>query len=291
MFANEQCLLCLIDRMIKKSADIPDEKRRIEYVTKALRIAADYAGAEPAPCISHRFDELAPEYFGTGDLFSGVKEKYNRLLLDMSDDIRRRIDASSDPLRTAVLLARAGNYIDFGAHNEVNDETLWKTLERAENEQLDDSLFSLLRKSLAYTNRLVYLADNCGEIVLDKLLIERIKKDFPQIRVKVLVKGIPTLNDATAEDALAIGLDSVAEVVSTGSGIPGTWRPDINAEARAALDDADVIISKGQANYETMSGCGLNVYYLLLCKCERFEQRFSVPRYTGLFVHERMKFD
>ena len=135
-------------------------------------------------------------------------------------------------------------------------------------------------------NRFLLIADNCGEIVLDKLFLEQVKKQFPQIQISVLVRGEEVLNDATCEDARYVGLDSIAEIISNGSSMAGTVYEMLPDDAKAAMDHADVILAKGQGNYETLSGQGRHIFYSLLCKCDLFTNRFKVPKLTGLLIEE-----
>lgn len=131
------------------------------------------------------------------------------------------------------------------------------------------------------------VCDNCGEIVLDKLLLEQLKKRFPHLSVRALVRGGEVLNDATVEDALYVGLDKLAEIVSSGESIAGTVYDMMPDEAKKAVDEADVILAKGQGNYETMSDQGRHIFYAFLCKCDLFTERFQVPRLTGIFTEEK----
>ena len=128
---------------------------------------------------------------------------------------------------------------------------------------------------------------SCGEIVLDKLFIEQLEKRFPDLSVTVLVRGEEVLNDATPADAKTVGLDLVANVISNGLPIAGTVYTMLPDEAKKALDQADVILAKGQGNYESLSRQGRHIYYSFLCKCELFTNRFSAPLLTGIFCEER----
>ena len=124
------------------------------------------------------------------------------------------------------------------------------------------------------------VCDNCGEIVLDKLMLEQLKKRFPHLTLKALVRE---------KDAAYTGLAGMAEIISNGEAIAGTIYEMMPEEARKALDDADVILAKGQGNYESMSGQGWHVFYEFLCKCDLFTSRFNVPRLTGMFVEEILR--
>ncbi len=118
------------------------------------------------------------------------------------------------------------------------------------------------REELSDARSLVYLTDNCGEIVLDKIAVKMLQKLYPHLSITVIVRGEPVVNDATMEDAAMCGLTELVPVIGNGSRVGGTWLPDISEEARQLLDRADVIIAKGQGNFETLNGCGLNIYYL-----------------------------
>ena len=118
-------------------------------------------------------------------------------------------------------------------------------------------------------------------------MLEQLKKRFPQLTVRAMVRGGDVLNDATAEDARYVGLDTVAEIVSNGEAIAGTISEMLSDDAKQVLDNSDVILAKGQGNYESMSGQGRHVFYEFLCKCDLFTTRFSVPKLTGMFIEEK----
>ncbi len=287
MNCNYHCISCIFNRQFKKAQRIEDVEARGKYLSEALRIIADNALSYPAPCIIAMLEPVKEKYIGKEDLYASVKTYYNNVMLGRQDGIMERIRRNADPLKTALLFSRAGNYIDFGAMHSVDDEKLESILSGAENETLDEALYKELTDDLSGAKRLLLLTDNCGEIVLDKLLVTVIKERYPNLEISVLVRGEPALNDATPEDAAQIGLDKLAYVTGNGNGVPGTWLPKLSDEARGLIDSADVIIAKGQANFETFYGNGYNAYYLLLCKCQRFVELFGVPSLTGMFVHER----
>ncbi|MBQ7103721.1 MAG: DUF89 family protein, partial [Anaerotignum sp.] len=108
----------------------------------------------------------------------------------------------------------------------------------------------------------------------------------PQVERKIIVRGEPVLNDATMEDALQIGIEKCGKVIPNGTNIAGTYIPWLSAEAKQAMEEADMLISKGQGNFESLHGCGLNIYYLFLCKCQWFMERFGLPQYSGVFINE-----
>ena len=160
-------------------------------------------------------------------------------------------------------------------------------LKEDNKEPLNAQEYLHFRKDLSAASHLVYLTDNCGEIVLDKLVIILLKELCPELDITVIVRGFPVINDATMEDAQDIGLAELTTVIGNGSEVGGTWLPHISSEAREALESADLIIAKGQGNYETLHDCGLNIYYLFLCKCKWFQYQFNAKPLQGMFINER----
>jgi uncharacterized protein with ATP-grasp and redox domains len=184
------------------------------------------------------------------------------------------VNEAPDPLETAVRLSIAGNIIDFGP---VREYDLLDVVERVLAQPFAVDHGAALREALARVDHVLYLADNAGETVFDRLLIEQL-----ELPVLYAVKGGPTLNDATREDALAAGLDQVAEVVSNGSDAPGTILDRCSKEFRKLYDEAELVIAKGQANYETLSAEGPRVFFLLQTKCPVIARDVGVP--TGSIV-------
>ena len=153
-------------------------------------------------------------------------------------------------------------------------------------EKLDNKNYECFKQDLKQAKTLTYVLDNCGEIVLDKLLIKEIKRQYPKLQISVLVRGKEVLNDVTMEDAIQTGLTKMVPVIENGTGIAGTVLEKISKEAKEALNEADIILAKGQGNFESMYGCGLNVYYLFLCKCDWFVKRFAMTKNAGVFLRE-----
>ena len=143
-----------------------------------------------------------------------------------------------------------------------------------------------LEEELKQAKTLLYITDNCGEIVLDKIFIEELKKRYGNLEITVMVRGGLAINDATIEDAQEIGLTKIVPVISNGAAIAGTVKEQLSKEARKQLDSADVIIAKGMGNFESMYQEGINPYYLFLCKCDLFTRRFGVKLFDPIFCKE-----
>lgn len=219
--------------------------------------------------------------------YTELKKEFNQLMMDLEEELMLSIRESADPLERALIYSRIGNYIDFAALSHVKKEELLSLIEKGKQESLDKEEYRHFCEELSSASSLVYLTDNCGEIVLDKLVIRILKERFPKLDIQVIVRGFPAANDATIEDAKMCGLTEFVPVIGNGNDVGGTWLPHISKESLSLIKNADVIISKGQGNFETLHGCALNIYYLFLCKCEWFMRMFQAEKFQGMFVNEK----
>ena len=286
MKLSAYCMLCLVQRQEENIRHLGDENLKSDYMREVLRIIAASPEDVTAPVVVAEINRLHQDYFGAAYSFDQLKEEYDELMLKEEPWIHSVITTSEDPLLTAIKFARAGNYIDFGAMGSIQTDKLRSLLDTAKEEELSLTEYNSFRNDLLSAERLVYLTDNCGEIVLDKLLITILKELYPSLDVTVIVRGKPVLNDATLEDAIIVGLTSVTRVIGNGTQIAGTQLNAVSEEAGKIIEAADIIISKGQGNFETLHGCGKNVYYMFLCKCDWFVNRFGLERYSGVFINE-----
>lgn len=284
---RSECIKCMAEKNMNRMPEGVTEEQKLAYLQGILGIISKAPVDVCAPVIVRDIDLLSKEIFGTAQDYSKEKTYYNQLMLEKEAGIREKIHASEDVLLTALQYALVGNYIDFGAMHSVDDAYLEELLEDVRSKAVAAEAYEKLKKDLSTCKKLVFLTDNAGEAVMDKLFIEVIKEIYSPEKVTVLVKGSPVLNDAAMEDAMEIGLDKVAEVIDNGNGIAGTWLPELSDKAREIMDAADVIISKGQANFETLRLCGKNIYYIFLCKCKMFCENFKVPQYTGMLIREK----
>lgn len=282
-----ECINCLLKRQLNKFPEETPMNIKLEYMQRVLKVLAEAKKSDSAPVIVREINDIQKEMFGREDDYSEAKEYYNQLMLEKEADIQRHVDASKEPLKCAIQYAMIGNYIDFGALNTVNEEQLNKLLSEVSEYNINAREYDALMGDLSTAANVVYLTDNCGEIVLDKVLIKQIQKEFPNINITVMVKGGPILNDATIEDAKQVGMDKLVNVVDNGNNTAGTCVEKLSERATAILDGADVILSKGQANYETLRKCGKNIYYIFMCKCEMFAKGFQVPKFSGILVNEK----
>ncbi|HBK68850.1 MAG TPA: hypothetical protein DDZ91_09425 [Firmicutes bacterium] len=240
-----------------------------------------------APVLMAKVMRLLKEQVGIINAYDHTKTEYNELLLSKEAKIVEKINSSEDKLLAALQYAMVGNYIDFGAMDSVDHKKLEELLDSAVQEEINEDEIKAFKNQLKTATQLVYITDNAGEIVLDKIFIKIIKELYTALNILVIVRGAPILNDATIKDAQAIGLTKITEVIPNGTDIPGTQLEALGDRAKEIIEKADLIISKGQGNFETLFGCDLNIYYIFLCKCDLFMQKFQMDRFKGVFVNEK----
>ena len=279
MRVSEKCAKCLYDKQEKKNPDP-------EYLKKVREILDSRKDTDTSPYMVYLFNKEHVKLFGKGADYSAVKKEFNDLVLSHEDKLRKVIETSEDPLATALVVSRIGNYIDLGAMNNVEEDVFFELFNDTSMSEGDKLTYEKFVKECEKAKTFLLVCDNSGEIVLDKLLLEQLAKRFPHLKITALVRGGEVLNDATMEDAVYVGLTKVAKVETNGVALAGTVYDMMPSDARKLLDESDVILSKGQGNYETMSDQGRRVFYMFLCKCDLFTTRFNVPRLTGIFIEE-----
>jgi uncharacterized protein with ATP-grasp and redox domains len=255
-----------LDAAQRAGADDAQQRTVLDRVLEALRQIEP--GATP-PEIGDQVHRIVRQVAGNGDPYREAKAVSTRQALALYPRLKKLVREADDPLGVAVRLSIAGNIMDAA---RLQGCDLWGTVERvlAQPFAVDDG--AAFREALAGVGQVLYLADNAGETVFDRVLIEVF--DMPVIYA---VKGGPTLNDATREDALAAGVDRVAEIVSTGSDAPGTILDRCSKGFRKMYEQAEVLVAKGQANYETLSEEGPRVFFLLQTKCPVIARDAGVP--------------
>lgn len=281
---SPRCMRCMLDKYLDACpADTPWQTRA-DYQRRVLTTVAEGSLTMTAPEIGHELTGILRDMFGIERSYTQVKHHFNELVLGLESELARRVAQSDDPLDLAARLALAGNFIDFGPTGEVSEEKLLQLVDDAAHMELDEAALAGLKARIMQARTITYLTDNCGEVVLDKLLMAQIARVNPKAQITAIVRGADVSNDATMDDARQVGLDSVARVMSNGSDIAGTSLSSVNKETLAALRNSDLVISKGLANYETLMGRGQNTYFLFLCKCALYVEAFDVPLYTGMVV-------
>lgn len=285
---DAKCLACLMQRQASLAEKQQDPEGSYRYLRDVMQLLLDAPEGVAAPYMIPLFDDAFAKYWGPDTHYLPLKERSNRDMLARLPEMQKMIRHAEDPLLMALKFAQTGNYIDYGALGDsVDEDVLGEMLRKTPGNPIDVQEYAHLREDLARAGRLLYIGDNAGEIVADRVVVEELRREYPDLHITFAVRGGNTLNDVTREDAAVAGMDQLVPVVDNGSRIPGTELPYLGEDMRRALDAADVVIAKGQANFETLATGGYNVYYIFLCKCERLMQIFQVPRLTGMFLNER----
>jgi uncharacterized protein with ATP-grasp and redox domains len=258
------CIPCFVRQVLDSvRMTTTDAKIHEKVLRKALRLASEMDLRQSPPAMAQIIHRFIRQITGVKDPYLEVKNRFNTLALKMYPELKQRIEASADPLETAVRLAIAGNIIDFGVNSEVQENTVEKTISESLADELDLDALQKFRDTTAVAKDILYLADNAGEIVFDRLLIEQL----PYEKITFVVKGSPVLNDATIEDAQIAGLTDIVDVIDNGSDAPGIILEDCSENFRRRFDKADLLIAKGQGNFETLNNIRKNKFFLLRPKC------------------------
>ena len=264
------CYPCFVRQALEaaRMAGASQEGQRV-VLNRVLGALREIDVASTPPEIGDAIHRIVREETGAKDPYQEVKKESTRRALALYPRLKGLVENAVDPLDVAVRLSAAGNIIDLGPAAEYD---LWETVQRvvAQPFAIDDG--PAFRETLERAKEVLYLGDNAGETVFDRVLIETLS-----IPVTYVVKGGPVLNDATLDDARAAGLDQVARVVSNGSDAPGTILDRGGDEFRRLYEEAELIIAKGQANYETLSDGGDRIFFLLQTKCPVIAADVGVP--------------
>ncbi len=245
-------------------ADDAKKKALLKKVMGYLEGAPDDV---PPPYLSRDVYNLISREFGVEDPYREIKRESTKRALEMLPELREFVASSQDPLFEAVRVAIIGNIIDFGTSNSftLEDVSSFKNIPIAVNH------YPELKRELERAKAVLYIGDNAGETVFDRVLVEMLSGSGK--RVYYAVRSRPIINDATYEDAIEAGLDEVAEVVDSGSDGPGVVFDRVNERFKHLFRDADVVISKGQGNYETLDDVPRTVYFLFRAKCTVVAER------------------
>jgi len=240
-----------------------DESIHEQVVRNILRLAADLDMSQSPPVLGQKIHRVIRELVDMEDPYHKIKKHFNNLALTVYPELRKLIIGSEYPLMTAVRLAIAGNIIDFGVNSPLEELNLETAISESLAAEFHSAQLEFFQDSVTKAEEIFYLADNAGEIVFDRLLIEQLQYE----KVTVVVKGRPVINDATMKDAGIAGLTRIVEVIDNGSDAPGTILENCSDYFRDRFARADLVIAKGQGNYETLSEVNKNIFFILKAKC------------------------
>jgi uncharacterized protein with ATP-grasp and redox domains len=266
MKLNLECIPCFqrqalsTIRLISDDADL--QQNVLKEVIKEL-LKSDWHSTPPE--LAHKVHTLIKRITKETDPYKQVKKDSNDLVLKKYSVLKKKVENSKDPLETALRLAIAGNIIDYGIIEKFNLEG---TIKEVLNKKFAIFDYTQFKDVLKNSKTLLYFIDNAGEIVIDKLLVETILKEKHLEKITFVVKGGPIINDATLEDARYIGLNLLPNtnflVISNGE--EGTGPERNSNEVKDWIKKHDIVISKGQGNYEGFSEFN-GLFFMLMAKC------------------------
>jgi len=243
-----------------------------QIMREVLHWAEEMDLNQSPPVMAQRIHRRLREITGIDDPYLAAKNRQNCIAIELLPTLRAEIQSSASPLMTAARIAIAGNMIDMGVNGNVTEVDVQQEVRRALSEPFCGEQ-EQFRRAIAKARSILYLADNAGEIAFDRLLIEQISPE----RVTLVVRGAPVLNDATLVDAQAVGLDEIVEIIDNGTDAPGTLLDDCSEEFRRRFAEADLIIAKGQGNFESLNYQPGNLFFLFKVKCPMVANHIMQP--------------
>ena len=280
MITYLDCIPCLVRQTLEAGRNVTqDETIHEQLMRYVLRTTATLDMTQPPPVIGQIIHRKLREMTGVDDPYRETKSGFNRVAMELLPELAAQVKQSPEPLLAAARLAIAANVIDLGATGTLTQADARAALLDAFNEPFHAD-WKEFREAAAEATDILYLADNAGEIVVDRLLIE----ELGHRRVTVAVRGGPAINDATLADAHEVGMDDLVGVIDNGSDAPGTILDDCSSSFRERFDRADLIISKGQGNFETLSHVEANLFFLFKVKCQLVASHVGLPNGTQVLV-------
>jgi uncharacterized protein with ATP-grasp and redox domains len=259
-----ECIPCFVRQAFEAVSLVTDDKKSRERILRQIlfRMANESFDKTP-PSVGGDIHRVVRLLSGNNDPYLETKRNSNASAFKLMPSLKELIKSSVDPFETAVRVAIAGNIIDYGQGDHVGEEKVKKTVSQCLDQPISKDAINELKEEIGKASNILYLGDNAGEVFFDKLLIEELH-GYP---ITFVVRGAPTINDALKDDARMAGLDTLVRVVDNGSDVPGTILEECSPEFKRQFGDADLVIAKGQGNYETLSDNQKKIFFLLQAKC------------------------
>ncbi len=277
------CLPCFVRQVLdtaKRTGDDPALQKQLMKTAMLQLAELDYDKSPPEMAMEiHRTIRALT---GGKDLYKEIKSWSNRTTMTMLENMHEKISNSPCKFETALRLAIAGNIIDFGAKSHVSENMIDEAVEEAMSVELDQKNISRLKEEISKADSILYILDNAGEIVFDRMLIE----ELPHEKVTAVVRGQAIINDVTMDDAQEIGLTDIVNVIDNGADAPGTVLSECSEDFRNIFEKADLIIAKGQGNFETMNTIDKNMFFLLKVKCPVVASSLNTPVGAMILAHQ-----
>ncbi len=277
------CLVCILRQALNTARLATDDEEKQRKIINLVARQIEKVNLNfPPSHISKIVYQIVTEITGVEDPFKSIKEKSNIEALSMLPELKMTVLSSSDPLYSALRVAVAGNIIDLGIGHSYN---LSEDVKKILNSKFEIDDYLLFRNDIKKGKKLLYLGDNAGEIVFDRILVEELV-NFG-LEIKFCVKSKPIINDATMEDAVIAGISEIVPVIETGNNSIGVDLENGSEDFKREFFEADIIIAKGHGNFETCAGLPSNIYFLLKAKCDVVSRALGVK--TGDIVFKKQK--
>jgi len=285
MNIHVDCIPCFLRQALETVARVTADEAVHWRVVKAISaLASDVGPCESPPQFAERAYDAVAAITGVADPFVAQKREANDLVHSIAPRLRKALTSSQDPLLAAVKLSIAGNSMDLGVVRRYGDVGALADSMLAAPLGVDD--YARFRQSLMQARHVLMVGDNNGEVVLDKMLIEQMRL-LRDCHYTYVVRGRPIINDVTRADALSVGMQEVADIVDTGSGMPGLVLSASSVAVRELFFAADMVVAKGQGNYEGLSDAPRDVFFLSMVKCPVISRHLDAPVGVAAVKHHR----
>lgn len=287
MKIQEKCIPCVVNQAIRVGDMVGlSEKDGLLREVFAYLSRVDFKSSCTPELIGEIFSLLKKET-GNDDPYQQTRERYNRLFLEQLPLLEQAVSRSQQPFLQSIRYAIIGNIIDFNPIHELTLPDIEGYFVKLQEEALEIDDSGLLMSEIGRADTLLYLGDNCGEICLDKILVKKIKERNPACRIFFATRGAPVVNDSVEKDAYAVGMDAYAEIISNGDRSLGTVLRRTSKQFQEVYRKADIVIAKGQANYECLSNEKKNIFFLLMTKCRVIAEDIGVPEMKMVCMKSR----
>ena len=285
------CIPCQIKQSLATAKKLTvDESVISKSLHETLNIAASFESHDNVFSLYYEMAENVKKINPDWDPYMELKKDFNEICLKIAPKLKTDAYLSSDIFTAGLRLALVGNAIDVMQGNLLNEDTLIESVEKSLLSDINSGKVELLKHNILNAKKILFIGDNAGEIVFDRVFLEIIQDTVLRgqglDKITYSVRGGPALNDSTMDDAVMTGMDKIVKIISTGINLPAAYLPLCSKEFRKEYDDSDLIISKGQGNYEALFEEKKNIFFLLKLKCETFLKFFNGKHSLGAVVVE-----
>jgi len=267
-----ECIPCYLRQALEAVQMATDDKKLQEKILRKCLVAASKFDTGDSGFVLHsKIQKIIKRILPDGDPYREVKEEYNRMALGMVNKLEEIIKNSKNPFEVSLRISLAGNIIDFGPKVDLNKNILQEAIKKSLSQDMDTEKIKLLKEEIDNAKRILFIGDNAGEIVFDKIFIE----NLPGEKITYAVRGGPALNDATMEDVKMIGMMDSVKVITTGLDMPAAVLSFCSGEFLKEYRISDLVIAKGQGNYEVLCDEKKKIFFLLKIKCPVVAENFN----------------